>query len=106
MRAARSIVEDGRFDFGRPASARELNSFFRLGTETPSTIRANILGCVEFRLGDGPLLQIRQGLVEITFSPGDAVFAWSEGSWREEAAMPFANFCRYVSEGAIVLEEF
>lgn len=103
MRAAQSIAEDGRFDFGRPASGRELNSFFKLSTETPSTVEANIVGHVEFRLGEGPLIEIRQGRVEITFSPGDAVFAWSEGNWRGEAAMPFANFCRYVSDGAIVL---
>ena len=105
MRAARSIAEEGRFDFGRPASGKELNSFFRLSTETPSSVRANIQGRVEFRLGEGPLLEIRKGLVDITFSPGDAVFAWTEGSWREEAVMPFANFCRYVSDGAIVLME-
>jgi 2-methylisocitrate lyase-like PEP mutase family enzyme len=103
MRAARSIAEDGRFHFGRPPSGRELNSFFKLSTETPSTTKATIVGRVEFRLGEGPLLEIPPGWVEITFSPGDAVLAWSEGSWREEAAMPFANFCRYVSDGSIVL---
>jgi 2-methylisocitrate lyase-like PEP mutase family enzyme len=103
MRAAQAIAEDGRFDFGRPASGRELNSFFTLSTETQSTVEAIIVGQVEFRLGEGPLIEIRQGRVQITFSPGDAVFAWSEGNWREEAAMPFANFCRYVSAGAIVL---
>jgi 2-methylisocitrate lyase-like PEP mutase family enzyme len=105
MRAARSISETGRFEFGRPASGAELNSFFRLSTEAPSSAKANIVGRVEYRLGEGPLLEIRRGWVEVTFSPGDAVFAWSEGSWREEAAMPFANFCRYVSAGAIVLAE-
>jgi 2-methylisocitrate lyase-like PEP mutase family enzyme len=105
MRAARSIAESGRFDFGKPASGRELNAFFRLSTETPSRVRANVVGRVEYRLGEGPLLEIRLGAVEITFSPGDAVFAWSEGSWREEAAMPFANFCRYVSAGAIVMAQ-
>jgi len=103
MRAARSIAEDGRFDFGRPASGRELNAFFKLSTEATSTVKAKIVGRVEFRLGEGPLVEIRQGSVEITFSPGDAVLAWSEGNWRQEAAMPFANFCRYVSEGAIVV---
>lgn len=103
MRAAQSIAEDGRFDFGTPASGRELNAFFELSTQAPTTIQADILGRVEFRLGEGPLIEIRQGRVEITFSPGDAVIAWSEGSWREEAAMPFANFCRYVSDGAIAL---
>lgn len=105
MRAARSIAENGRFDFGKPASGKELNSFFKLSTETPSSVTANILGRVEFRLGEGPLLEIRKGSVEITFSSGDAVFTWSDGNWREEAAMPFANFCRYVSDGAIVLAE-
>jgi 2-methylisocitrate lyase-like PEP mutase family enzyme len=105
MRAARSIAEEGRFDFGRPASGKELNSFFKLSAETPPTVKANIVGRVEFRLGEGPLIEIRQGWVDITFAPGDAVLAWSEGSWREEAAMPFANFCRYVSDGAIVLAQ-
>ena len=105
MRAARSIAEDGRFDFGRPASGKELNSFFELSTDTPSAVRANIVGRVEFRLGEGPLIEIRKGWVEITFSPGDAVLAWSEGPWRDEAAMPFANFCRYVSDGSIVLAQ-
>jgi 2-methylisocitrate lyase-like PEP mutase family enzyme len=105
MRAARSIAEDGRFDFGRPASGKELNSFFKLSAETPPMVKANIVGRVEFRLGEGPLIAIRQGWVDITFAPGDAVLAWSEGGWREEAAMPFANFCRYVSDGAIVLAQ-
>jgi 2-methylisocitrate lyase-like PEP mutase family enzyme len=105
MRAAQSIAADGRFDFGTPASGKELNSFFKLSTETRSTVRANIVGRVEFRLGEGPLIEIRPGCVEITFSPGDAVLAWSEGTWRDEAAMPFANFCRYVSDGAIVLAQ-
>jgi 2-methylisocitrate lyase-like PEP mutase family enzyme len=105
MRAARSIAEDGRFDFGRQASGKELNSFFKLSAETPSTAKARIVGRVEYRLGEGPLVEIRQGLVEITFSPGDAVFSWMDGTWRDEAAMPFANFCRYVSDGAIVLLE-
>jgi 2-methylisocitrate lyase-like PEP mutase family enzyme len=105
MDAARSIAEHGRFEFGRSASSSELNSFFRLSTEAPSRVNANIVGRVEYRFGEGPLLEIRQGWVEITFSPGDAVFAWSEDNWRQEAAMPFANFCRYVSAGAIVVAE-
>jgi 2-methylisocitrate lyase-like PEP mutase family enzyme len=105
MRAARSIAEDGHFDFGRPANSKELDSFFKLSTEAPSTVKANIVGRVEFRLGEGPLIEIRQGWVEITFSPGDALLAWSEGNWRDEAAIPFANFCRYVSDGAIVLAD-
>lgn len=103
IRAARSIAEDGRFDFGSQANGKELNSFFKLSAETPSTAKAQIVGRVQFRLGEGPLVEIPQGLVEITFSPGDAVFSWVEGTWRDEAAMPFANFCRYVSDGAIVL---
>ena len=104
MRAAQSLAEGGRFDFGQAASGAELNAFFKLSADAPSKVMANVVGRVEYRLGEGPLLEIRQGWVEITFSPGDAVFAWSEGSWREEAAMPFANFCRYVSAGAIVME--
>jgi hypothetical protein len=103
MRAARSIAEDGRFDFGRPASGKELNSFFRLSSEVPAATKAHIVGRVEFRLGEGPLMEIRQGLVEITYSPGDAVVSWMDGTRRDEAALPFANFCRYVSEGVIVL---
>lgn len=103
IRAARSIAEDGVFEFDRPANGKELNSFFQLSADAASSVKANVLGRVEFRLGEGPLVEIRPGRVEITFSPGDAVFAWTEGNRRVEAAMPFANFCRYVSDGAIEL---
>jgi 2-methylisocitrate lyase-like PEP mutase family enzyme len=105
MHETRSISERGRFDFCRPANSEELNSFFRLSTEAPSIVKANIVGRVEYRLGEGPLVELRPGWVEVTFSPGDAVLAWSEGGWREQAAMPFSNFCRYVSAGAIVVAE-
>jgi 2-methylisocitrate lyase-like PEP mutase family enzyme len=105
MQAARSISERGRFRFGLQASGKELNSFFRLSADTPSAVKADVVGRVEYRLGEGPLEQIRPGQVEITFSPGDAVFTWAEGTWKNEAAMPFANFCRYVSDGAIVLAQ-
>ncbi|NPC58517.1 isocitrate lyase/phosphoenolpyruvate mutase family protein [Caenimonas sp. S4] len=103
MRAARSIAEQGQFDFDHPAIGKELDSFFTYSLRAPAELSATIAGRVEYRMGEGPLVEIPLGPAEVILSAGDVVFAWTEGSWRQEAAIPFANFCRYVADGAIVL---
>ncbi|NPC58455.1 isocitrate lyase/PEP mutase family protein [Caenimonas soli] len=104
MRAARSIAEDGRFDFDHPAIGKELDSLFTYSTRTPSAVNATVAGRVEFRLGEGPLVIIPAGPVEIILSAADVVFGWTEGSSRQEAAIPFVNFCRYVATGDLILQ--
>jgi 2-methylisocitrate lyase-like PEP mutase family enzyme len=107
MRAARTIAEQGRFDgFADAASGMELNSYFRLASKTGFTkLSAKVVGKVEFREGDGPMIEIRAGAVEVVMSAADATLSWTDDRWHGEAAMPFANFCRYVADGAIVMEE-
>ncbi len=67
--------------------------------------QAQITGKVEYREGDGALLVIRQGPVEVTTTELDATLSWHDegGDVRSSTAMPIADFKRYVAEGAIRL---
>lgn len=65
---------------------------------------AHIVGKVEYREGDGPTLPIRPGPIEVTSTHNDVTLAWREGDTRGSAAMPLADFKRYVAEGAIRME--
>lgn len=67
---------------------------------------AQITGKVEYREGDGPLLRIRKGPVEVTTTAQDATLSWQDdgGEVRASTAMPMADFQRYVAEGAIRLD--
>jgi hypothetical protein len=67
------------------------------------TQAANIVGKVEYREGDGANIAIRPGPVEVETTATDATLGWTEGDARGSAAMPLADFKRYVAEGAIVL---
>ena len=67
------------------------------------TQAAEIVGTVEYREGDGPNIVIRPGPVEVDTTATDATLGWTDGDARGSAAMPLADFKRYVSEGAIVL---
>jgi hypothetical protein len=69
------------------------------------TQAADIIGKVEYREGDGPNIAIRPGPVEVETTATDATLGWTEGDARGSAAMPLADFKRYVAEGAIVLRE-
>lgn len=62
-----------------------------------------IVGKVEFRPGDGPLMRIPEGPVEIETTKLEATLSWVEGETHSVAALPLADFKRYVSKGAITL---
>ncbi|HSW07466.1 hypothetical protein [Aquabacterium sp.] len=64
---------------------------------------AQIVGKVEFREGDGPNILIRPGPVEVDTTQADATLSWADGPARGAAAIPIADFRRYVAEGAIKL---
>ena len=66
-------------------------------------IRAVVVGQVQYRQGDGMLHTICTGQTRIEVSSLDAVFSWVDEDHRCNAAMPFADFHRYVLEGAIRL---
>ncbi len=68
------------------------------------TQRAHIVGNVEYRQGDGPLLRVRRGLVDVRTTAQDATLSWREGETRNVAALPMAVYRKYLSEGAIRLD--
>lgn len=73
--------------------------------ETSSKCRARIVGKVEFRQGEGALFSIPRGTAEVEVTGLDTTFSWTEGNFHGLAAMPLANFCHYIIEGAIDLDE-
>ena len=58
---------------------------------------------VEFRPGDGALMRIPKGPVEIETTRLEATLSWVEGETHGAAAMPLTDFKRYVTKGAIAL---
>lgn len=65
---------------------------------------ARIVGKVEYRGGDGPAVEIREGPVEVSISSTDATLSWVEEAVHGAAAMPIGDFRRYVDEGKIRLD--
>ena len=65
---------------------------------------ARIEGKVEYRGGDGPAVEIREGPVEVSLSATDATLSWVEEEAHGSAAMPIGDFRRYVKEGKIKLD--
>ncbi len=104
MRAATALARGELNGFGELANGRQLNNFFRFTGESRLTAQpANITGKVEYREGEGPLLTIPIGLVEVETSSVDAVVTWADGESSGFAALPVANFCQYVADGAIAI---
>lgn len=66
-----------------------------------AAVRAQIVGRVQYRQGDGVLLTIRAGPVSIEVCACDAVFSWADDAARCNAAIPSSEFHRYIAEGAI-----
>lgn len=67
--------------------------------------RAQIIGKVEYREGDGPNITIRRGPVEVQTTPTDATLSWADGETRGSAAIPIGDFRRYLSTHAIQLND-
>jgi hypothetical protein len=63
-----------------------------------------IVGKVEFREGEGIMIAIRMGAIEVALTRADATLSWTDGDYRGQAAMPYGDFRRYVAEGMIALE--
>ena len=66
--------------------------------------QATIHGEVSFRAGDGPLIPIPNGPVELELAADSAVISWldSDGT-HESAAIPRDEYERYRREGRIEL---
>jgi len=65
---------------------------------------ARIVGKVEYRGGDGPAVEIREGPVEVSLSDTDATLSWVDEDVHGSAAMPVGDFRLFVKEGKIKLD--
>lgn len=65
---------------------------------------ARITGKVEYREGDGPNITIRPGPCEVDESALDVTISWTDGESHGSAAMPLADFRRYVASKAIQVD--
>ena len=63
-----------------------------------------VLGKVEFREGEGIMLEVPRGAVDLVIAETDLTLSWLGGDYLSPAAIPYPEFCRYVTEGAIALE--
>ena len=62
---------------------------------------ARIKGTVEYREGDGMPITIRKGPCQVEETAMDVTISWTEGETHGSAAIPIANFRRYVANKAI-----
>lgn len=68
------------------------------------TKSARITGKVEYREGDGANITIRPGPCEVDETELDATISWTDGDSRGSAAMPIAEFRRYIASKAIQID--
>ncbi len=65
---------------------------------------AQIVGKVEFRTGDGPMLVIPEGPVEVQTGPRDATLSWHDDDANGAATLTLGEYQHYVAQGAIRLD--
>ena len=63
--------------------------------------QAQVKGLVQYRAGDGPLLDIPQGPIEVELAADSAVVSWIHEEESLNTAIPIQDYEKYVSEGAI-----
>lgn len=62
---------------------------------------AKIVGRLEYRAGDGPVLMIPPGPVEIEMAEDSAVLSWGDQGNVQTTAIPIDDYQRYLREGVI-----
>jgi hypothetical protein len=62
---------------------------------------ARITGKVEYREGDGANITIRLGPCEVEETALDATISWTDGESHGSAAIPIADYRRYLSSKAL-----
>lgn len=67
---------------------------------------ANVTGLVHYAAGDGPLLEIPKGQIEIDLAPDSATLSWEAADGVVGlAAIPRTTFEEYLQDGKIVLSK-
>ena len=85
---------------GTPANLDDL-----LAAARPIQLTAMVVGVVEYREGDGVLLEIRRGVIDVEIAGTDAVLTWTDDDYRGAASIPYVDFRRYVNAGDIRLPQ-
>ena len=62
---------------------------------------AQVITSIEFRAGDGPLIEIPAGPIEVQVGADSAVLSWGEGNSAQTAAIPLDEYERFEREGRI-----
>lgn len=62
---------------------------------------AKVTGVVEYRAGDGPLIRIPEGPIEVLLAPDSAVLSWGDSGTMQTTAIPVAEYQRFLDEGVI-----
>jgi hypothetical protein len=62
---------------------------------------AKVVGDLEYRAGDGPMLTIPRGPVEIELAEDSAVFSWGDQGKVQSTAIPIDDYRRYLREGVV-----
>ncbi|WP_423600681.1 hypothetical protein [Roseateles sp. MS654] len=86
-----------------PADESALDpSFERQAVDAhPLSQAAFVCGDVSYRTGDGPMMTIRQGPVEVEVNELDVTLGWEDGDSRLSAVMPRSEYARFIGLGAI-----
>jgi len=64
---------------------------------------AEVKGSVEYRAGDGPLIEVPRGPVEVALEIDCAVLSWGDEGKTQVTAIPMMDYERFIKEGKIVL---
>lgn len=70
-----------------------------------SSKKGTIVGKVVYSLGDGPSQEIPVGSCDIDATSVDATISWTEGETSSVASLPIDTYTRYLTGGAIKLDE-
>ncbi|VWX59308.1 conserved hypothetical protein [Burkholderiales bacterium 8X] len=62
---------------------------------------AKVIRSIEYRAGDGPMVEIPEGLLEVNLHDDSAVLSWDDGGSPQTAAIPLEEYERFVREGRI-----
>ncbi|MEJ8810745.1 hypothetical protein WKW77_06675 [Variovorax ureilyticus] len=65
---------------------------------------ARVKGTVEYRAGDGPLIAIPEGPLEVQVGADSAVLSWGDAGNPQITAIPIEEYERYVEQGLIELQ--
>ena len=73
-----------------------------MAAQTNIQPNAHIRGVVEFRAGDGPMVRIPEGPVQVVLAEDSAVIHWEEGGAALNTAIPRIDYDEHVEAGRIV----